>query len=296
MASAPSASAPSAPAPSASAPSASAPSASAPSAPAPSAPQKVHSLFPDSPTNRLLRDETSCGCLFFTSIPCVTPAQTYAIPPVITLEISPTSALSTSIDYEGHIEYRRGLSSREGIYEQHLRHPDLRNLPGRRIPCEGPQVYVCWSSNWDGPIPPYPGLPPGRPDDLQFPSVFVLDGSHGKWDCRAPQCWDNSRPWAPLIPSKMCPSYKNHPALLSLVDVAIEAFSIDNPSAHSHTVTESPLLVLPSLLFTINLFNSIRDAEIALFRAARGRPFVMWLRGYMYPVPDGANDEKWLKE
>jgi len=164
------------------------------------------------------------------------------------------------------------------------------------IPCEGPQVYVCWSSNWDSPIPPYPGLPPGKRDDLQFPSFFVLDGSHGKWDCRAPQCWDNSRPWAPLIPSKACPRYENHPALSSLVDVAIESISINTPSTHNHPVTDSPLLVLPSLLFTINLFKSIRDAEIALFRAARGRPFVMWLRGYMYPVPDGEKDEKWLKE
>ena len=173
-----------------------------------------------------------------------------------------------------------------------------RGVPGRSIPipCEGPQIYTCWSVNWDGPIPPYPGLPPGKRDDLQFPSTFILDGSHGKWDCRAPQCWDNSRPWAPLIPSKNSPRYQNHPALSSLVDVAIEALSFDTQAQHAHPINASPLYVLPSLLFTIDLFNSIREAEIALFKAGRGRPFVMWLRSYMYPVPDGADDEKWLKE
>ena len=96
------------------------PSAPIPSTPTPSTPKKVHSLFPDSPTNRLLCDKTSCGCLFFTSVPCVTPAQTYAIPPIITLKISPTSALSMLIDHEGHIEYRHGLASHVGRYEQDL--------------------------------------------------------------------------------------------------------------------------------------------------------------------------------
>ena len=268
----------------------------------PSAPQKTHSLFPDSPTNRLLREEAACGCLFFSSIPCLTPAQTYALPPVITLEISPSSALSTCIEYEGHIEYRRGLSNPKARLEENMSTTSgsgiTEGVPCGILPhpCEDPEVYMCWSVNWDGPIPPYPGLPPGKRDDLHFPSTFILDGSHGKWDCRVPQCWDNSRPWAPLIPSKCCPRYANHPAMSSLVDVAIEAFSNDTTSHHVHPVNASPLLVLPSLLFTINLFDSIRDAEIALFKAARGRPFVMWLRSYMYPVPDGENDIKWLKE
>ena len=141
------------------------------------------------------------------------------------------------------------------------------NRPHHHTLYEQPQVYVCWSANWDGPIPPYPGLPPGSRDDLHFPSTFILDGSHGKWDCRAPQCWDNSRPWALLIPSKSCPRYQNHLGLLSLVDVAIEAFT-DVSSNHAHTVGIPSILVLLSLLFTINLFDSIRKAEVALFKAA----------------------------
>ena len=262
----------------------------------PRPPQKIHSLFPNSPLNRLLRRENPCGCLHFSSFPSLTPAQTYAIPPVITLEICPSSALSSCMDYHGHIEYRRGLPNPKAatppsaiavIPPNKHHHPTLYTQP---------QVYVCWSANWDGPIPPYPGLPPGNRDDLHFPSTFILDGSHGKWDCRAPQCWDNSRPWALLIPSKNCARYQNHPALLSLVDVAIEAFTDDVSSQHAHGVDKPCILVLPSLLFTINLFDSIRAAEAALFKAARGHPFVMWLRSYMYPVPDGKNDEKWLKE
>ena len=254
----------------------------------PRSPQKIHSLFPDSPLNRLLREENAFGCLHFSTFPSLTPAQTYVIPPVITLEICPTSASSTCIDYQGHIEYRRGLPNPKAVTAPsavsgvpHCRHYDPALY-------EPPQVYVCWSVNWVGPIPPYPGLPPGNRDDLHFPSAFILDGSHGKWDCRAPQCWDNSRPWAPLIPSKGSPRYQNHPGLQSLMDVGIEAIN-DDRSLPS-------ILVLPSLLFTINLFDSIRDAEIALFRAARGRPFVMWLRSYMYPIPDGERDEKWLKD
>src|SRR5882757_3087733 len=261
----------------------------------PSAPQKIHFLFPDSPTNRLLREETTCGCAHFSSIPCLTPSQTYAIPPVITLEISPSSAFSTCIDYGGHLEYRRGLpnpkprldglESQRGspaVWRGKIRHGAKMSgsgitggVPGSILPypCEDPEVYVCWTINWDGPIPPYPGLPPGKHDDLHFPSTFILDGSHGKWDCRAPQCWDNSRPWAPLVPSKNCPCYENHPALTLLVDVGIDAFSNDITLHHTHPVNGSPLLVLPSLLFTINLFDSIRDAEIAFFKAARGRPF-----------------------
>ena len=264
----------------------------------PSVPQKIHSLFPDSPTNRLLRKEATCGCMYFSSLPCLTPAQTYAIPPVITLEICPCPAHNTLIDYEGHIEYRRGLSSRKGSVEEEWNAQSSRYRLGvpKRSPREGPHIYTCWSVNWDGPIPPYPGLPPGKCDDLQFPSTFILDGSHGKWDCRAPQCWDNSRPWAFLIPSKNSPRYQNHPALSSLVDVAIEAFTLDTETQHTHPINLSPLYVLLSLLFTVNLFDSIREAEVALFNAARGRPFIMWLRSYMYPVPDGENDEKWLKE
>ena len=166
----------------------------------------------------------------------------------------------------------------------------------KRSPREGPHIYTCWSVNWDGLIPPYPGLPPGKCDDLQFPSTFILDGSHGKWDCRAPQCWDNSQPWAFLIPSKNSPCYQNHPVLSSLVDVAIEAFTLDTETQHTHPINPSPLYVLPSLLFMVNLFDLICEAEVALFNAARGCPFIMWLRSYMYLVPDGENDEKWLKE
>jgi len=249
--------------------------------------RKIHSLFPDSPTNRLQRKEHICGCLHFVSSPTLTPAQTYKIPPVITLEICLSSALSTRIDYQGPIEYRCGYPNPKVVVEGLDRYGALS---------ERPEVYVCWSVNWDGPIPPYPGLPPGNRDDLHFPSAFILDGSHGKWDCRAPQCWDSSRPWALLIPSKNSPRYQNHPGLLSLVDVAIEAFTHDIPSKHDHPVNTPCILVLPSLLFTINLFDSIRNAEVDLFKAARGLPFVMWLRSYMYPVPDGENDENWLKE
>ena len=262
----------------------------------PRPPQKIHSLFPNSPLNKLLRQENTCGCLHFTSFPSLTPAQTYAIPPVITLEICPSSALSSCMDYHGHIEYRRGLPNPKAATPPSAIEAISHNRHHQHTLYEQPQVYVCWSVNWDRPIPPYPGLPPGNCDDLHFPGTFILDGSHGKWDCRTPQCWDNSQPWALLISSKSCPCYQNHPGLLSLVDVAIEAFTDDVSSKHVHTVDTPCILVLPSLLFTINLFESIRDAEIALFKAARGRPFVMWLRSYMYPVPDGEKDEKWLKE
>ena len=69
-------------------------------------------------------------------------------------------------------------------------------------------------------------------------------------------------------------------------------YFIEPWSPCEHTMS----FVLPSLLFIINLFDSIRDAEIHLFKEAKGCPFVMWLRGYMYPIPDGKNDENWLKE
>ena len=264
-------------------------------------PLKTHSLFPNSPSNRLLRMEYKCGCLHFIFVPSLTPAQTYAMPPVITLEICPSSALSSHIDYQGDIEYRKGLSNPKGGREAHAGatsrfRMDPYSMDHHRAVPNEIQVYVCWSVNWDGPIPPYPGLPPGNRDDLHFPSAFILDGSHGKWDCRVPQCWDNSRPWAPLIPSRNCSRYQNHPGLQSLVDVAIEACNDGVLSKHDHPVNTPGLFVLPSLLFTINLFNSIRDAEITLFKEARGRPFVMWLRSYMYPVPDGKPDEEWLKE
>ena len=261
----------------------------------PRPPQKIHSHFPNSPLNTLLRQENHCGCLHFSTFPALTPAQTYAIPPVITLEICPTLDISSCMDHDGHIEYQRGLpnpkaaTSASAILLIALKRK--HHLPMY----DAPQVYVCWSVNWDGPIPPYPGLPPGNRNDLHFPSSFILDGSHGKWDCRAPQCWDSSRPWALLIPSKSS-RYQNHPGLLLLVDVAIEALGDDASSTHAHAVDKPCTLVLPSLLFTINLFNSIHDAEIALFKAARGRPFVMWLRSYVYPVPDGKRDEEWLKE
>src|SRR5260370_26605381 len=139
----------------------------------PYTPKSIHSLFPDSPTNRFLHKESTCGCLYFSSIPCLTPAQTYGMPPVITLEISQTSAISTCMDYQGHIEYRRGLPSPKARLEDDLSRRQHR-------PCQTLEVYVCWSVNWDGPIPPYPGLPPWKHDALHFPSVFLLHRSHVK--------------------------------------------------------------------------------------------------------------------
>ena len=264
-------------------------------------PLKTHSLFPNSPSNRLLCMEYKCSCLHFIFIPSLTPAQTYAMPPVITLEICPSLALSTHIDYQGNIEYRKGFSNPKGGQGVHAAATSWFRMDpySRDRHCavhNEIQVYVCWSVNWEGPIPLYPGLPPGNHNDLHFPSAFILDGSHGKWDCRVLQCWDNSRPWAPLIPSKNCPCYQNHLGLQSLVDVAIEACNNEVSSKHDHPVNTPGLFVLPSLLFTINLFNSICDAEINLFKEARGHPFVMWLRSYMYPIPDGTHDEEWLKE
>ena len=82
----------------------------------------------------------------------------------------------------------------------------------------------------------------------------------------------------------------------SLVDAAIEALSFNTEAHHAHPINPSHLYVLLSLLFMIDLFNLIREAEIALFKAVRGCPFVIWLRSYMHPVPDGQNDKKWLKE
>src|SRR5258706_13899306 len=76
--------------------------------------QKVHSLFPDSPTNRLQCKEHICGCLHFVSSPTLTPVQTYKIPPVITLEICPSSALNTCKNHQGPIEYQNDNPNPKG--------------------------------------------------------------------------------------------------------------------------------------------------------------------------------------
>ena len=191
----------------------------------PSVPKKIHSLFPDSPTNRLLRAESTCGCLYFRSLACLTPAQTYAIPPVISLETCPSSERSTLIDHEGPIEYRRGLSSLKGTVDGELRENPYWSTYRSDIappkPCKGPQVYVCWSVNWDGPIPPYPGLPPGRRDNLQFPSTFILDGSLGNGTAERRSAGTSLDLGHPLSQASALPAFRTtrrcNPFLMSLL-------------------------------------------------------------------------------